>query len=290
MKVIKRNGTEVIFDKNKITIAIGKANKEVENNKLTESEIISISDYIEEYASKMNRSLGVEEIQDIVEKEIVKLNKYDVAKAYIIYRYIRSVDRDNDGGLYKKVKAIVSCSSEEIKQENSNKDSDIISVQRDYIAGEVSKDMARKYLYPKYVMDAHDAGIIHKHDLDYAITHEHNCDLVNIKSMLNDGTVISGTKIDTPHSFSTACTILTQIIAQVASSQFGGQSVSISHLVPFVGVSREAIRKEVIEDGVPEFNVEYAVNKRLLKEIEKGVQTMQYQIITLMTTNGLMTL
>ena len=286
MYVIKRNGKQVIFDINKITVAISKANAEVIDNKLTDDQINSISHTIEWKASKMKRALNIEEIQDMVEKELVAYNKYEVAKAYLLYRYKRTEDRNN-GGLFDKVKAIVNNESEETKQENSNKDSDIISVQRDYIAGEVSKEMVRTYKYPKYIMDAHDAGLIHVHDCDYKICRENNCGLVDTDNMLENGTTISKTRIDPPHSFSTACNIATQIMAQVASSQYGGQSVSLYHLVKFVDISRQAIIKKVERDHVPEEYKQEAIDRRLHEEINKGIQTIQYQVATLMTTNGL---
>lgn len=285
MYVIKRNGKEVLFDKQKIVVAISKANKEVLDNNLNDDQIMSIANAIETNASKLSRALSIEEIQDMVEKQLVLYGKYEVAKAYFLYRYVHAVDRSN-GDLFKKVKAIVSGESEETKQENANKNPDVISVQRDYIAGEVSKAIAASDIYPKYIMDAHNEGIIHKHDLDYAVVHESNCCLVDLEDMLQNGTVISSVGIDKPHSFSTACNITTQIIAQVSSSQFGGQSITLTHLVPFVNISRQAITKQVKEDYIPEDKQEEVINKRLRKEINKGVQIIQYQIITLMTTNG----
>lgn len=286
MYVIKRSGKQALFDINKIISAVSKANKEVTDNRLSVEQIQSIANNIEKYAISFPRALNIEEIQDMVEKQLVSLDKYEVAKAYVLYRYIHSMDRNN-GNLFDKIKAIVNNQSEEVKQENSNKNSDIISVQRDYIAGEVSKEIARTELYPKYIMDAHDAGIIHKHDMDYAITKEHNCCLVNAESMLQEGTVISDVMIDPAHSFSTACNIFSQIIAQVASSQFGGQSLSLYHLVNFVEVSRQAITKAMIEDHVPEEYRSEVIDRRLRKEIATGAQIIHYQITTLMTTNGL---
>ena len=285
MYVIKRNGKQVIFDKTKIAVAVSKANKEVLENKLSDDQINNIADTIESRAKQFSRALNIEEIQDMVENLIMYYNKYEVAKAYVLYRYKQKENRDN-GNLFNKVNAIVNNEDEETKQENSNKDPDIISVQRDYIAGEVSKAMVRQEKYPKYIMDAHDAGLIHIHDCDYKICKETNCCLVNAEDMLQNGTVISKTKIDTPHSFSTASNIETQIMAQVASSQYGGQSISLYHLVPFVEISRQAITKSVEEDHVPDEYKQEAITRRLKKEINKGVQTIQYQVSTLMTTNG----
>lgn len=285
MYVIKRNGKQVIFDKTKIAVAVSKANKEVLENKLSDDQINNIADTIESRAKQFSRALNIEEIQDMVENLIMYYNKYEVAKAYVLYRYKQKENRDN-GNLFNKVNAIVNNEDEETKQENSNKDPEIISVQRDYIAGEVSKAMVRQEKYPKYIMDAHDAGLIHIHDCDYKICKETNCCLVNAEDMLQNGTVISKTKIDTPHSFSTASNIKTQIMAQVASSQYGGQSISLYHLVPFVEISRQAITKSVEEDHVPDEYKQEAITRRLKKEINKGVQTIQYQVSTLMTTNG----
>ena len=285
MYVIKRNGEQAVFDKNKIVSAISKANNEILDDKLSDNEIVSIADTIENKASNIPRALGIEEIQDMVEKQIVAHNKYEVAKAYVLYRYKKGVSRNN-GGLFDKVNAIVNNESEETKQENSNKNSDIISVQRDYIAGEVSKEIARTQLYPKYIIDAHDNGIIHKHDLDYAITKETNCCLDDIESIAENGTVISDVMIDPAHKFSTFCNIATQVIAQTASSQYGGQSVSLYHLVKFVDISRQAIKKQIEMDHIPNEYKEEVLNRRLKREIADGVQIIQYQIITLMTTNG----
>ena len=286
MYVIKRNGTQAVFNKNKIACAISKANQEVSENNLSDDEISQIADYIESEAFKMPRALGIEEIQDMVEKQLVTHDKYEVAKAYVLYRYKRNENRNN-GGLFDRIKAIVNNESEEIKQENSNKNSDVISVQRDYIAGEVSKEIARTNLYPKYIMDANDAGIIHKHDMDYAITKETNCCLDDIENIAENGTVISDVMIDPAHKFSTFCNIATQVIAQIASSQYGGQSVSLYHLVKFVNISRQAIIKQIDEDHIPDEYKNEVLDRRLRKEIADGVQIIQYQIITLMTTNGL---
>lgn len=302
MKIIKRNGSEVDFDITKIQNAISKANAEVmEDKQLSEDDIIYISQQIEKMCKKMHRALNIEEIQDLVEEKIIQMGGAEVARRYIKYRYehelIRKANTTDDAIL-----ALVECNNEEVKQENSNKNPTINSVQRDYVAGEVSKDLGRRVLLPKDVVKAHDEGIIHFHDMDYFLQHMHNCDLVNIEDMLQNGTTISGTKIDTPHSFSTACNITTQIIAQVASSQYGGQSITLTHLAPFVDVSRKKFRKKVteelnegidnkeinIEKGSEEYNsyIERVVKKRVSEEIERGVQTIQYQVVTLMTTNG----
>lgn len=302
MKIIKRNGSEVDFDLSKIQNAISKANAEViESKQLSEDDIVYISQQIEKICEKMHRALGVEEIQDLVEEKIIHLGGAEVARRYIKYRYehelIRKANTTDDAIL-----ALVEGQNEEVKQENSNKNPTTNSTQRDYVAGEVSKDLGRRVLLPKDVVKAHDNGLIHFHDMDYFLQHMHNCDLVNIEDMLQNGTTISGTKIDTPHSFSTACNITTQIIAQVASSQYGGQSITLSHLAPFVEVSRKKIRKRTIEElnegiengEIPiqkdsdKYNsyIERVVKKRVKEEIERGVQTIQYQVVTLMTTNG----
>lgn len=302
MKIIKRNGSEVDFDITKIQNAISKANAEVmEDKQLSEDDIVYISQQIEKQCKKMHRALHIEEIQDLVEEKIMQMGGSEVARRYIKYRYehelIRKANTTDDSIL-----ALVECNNEEVKQENSNKNPTINSVQRDYVAGEVSKDLTRRILMPKDVIKAHDEGILHFHDADYFLQHMHNCDLVNIEDMLQNGTTISGTKIDTPHSFSTACNITTQIIAQVASSQYGGQSITLSHLAPFVDVSRKKIRKKTIEEldegidsgEIPieknseKYNsyIERVVKKRVKEEIERGVQTIQYQVVTLMTTNG----
>lgn len=302
MTVIKRNGQEVEFDIKKIQNAITKANNEVmENQQLSEDDIIYISQQIEKMCSKRHRALNVEEIQDIVEEMIIKYNAAEVARRYIKYRYehelIRKANTTDDSIL-----ALLENENEELKQENSNKDTKILSTQRDYCAGEVSKDISRRLLLPKDVVDAHDKGIIHFHDLDYFGQKMHNCCLINLKDMFENGTVISGTLIETPHSFATACNIATQIVAQVASCQYGGQSITLSHLAPFVDVSRKKIKKHVIEEindgiangeismdiGSEKYNkyVDRITEKRVREEINRGVQTIQYQVITLMTTNG----
>lgn len=288
MNIIKRNGSEVVFDKDKIVNAITKANLDVdEQYRLEEEYIYSIADDIESKASKFNRSFNVEDIQDMVENSLMNLNKNELAKKYIIYRYERALAR-NQTDLDRRILSIVDFENEVIKQENSNKDPSIISVQRDYIAGEVSKELSAKYIYDKEIIEAHNAGIIHKHDMDYAIGRETNCCLVNLEDMLQNGTVISGVGIDKPHSFSTACNIATQITAQVASSQYGGQSLSLAHLAPFVDVSRQNIIKEELSlnPEIDEETLNHRVDVRLRKEVSKGIQTIQYQIITLQTTNG----
>ncbi len=290
MKIIKRNGSEVDFDLSKIIVAITKANEADDSKReLTDAQIKEISEYVEFKISKANRAYSVEEIQDIVENQIMAQGAFDVARRYVKYRYTRSLLRQANT-TDQQILSLIECNNEEVKQENSNKNPTVNSVQRDYMAGEVSKDITRRLLLPPDVVEAHDNGIIHFHDADYFAQHMHNCDLVNLEDMLQNGTVISGTLIEKPHSFSTACNISTQIIAQVASSQYGGQSISLTHLAPFVEVSRQLIRKEVQEeladiDSTPEL-VEKITEKRLRREIRKGVQMIQYQVVTLMTTNG----
>lgn len=297
MKIIKRNGSEVEFDKSKIFKAILKANAEVEDcDRLLVSEIQTISDNIENECKGYIRSPDVEEIQDMVEDSIMKLGKYNLARTYITYRYKRSMVRQSNT-TDDQILSLIECSNEEIKQENSNKNPTVSSVQRDYMAGEVSKDIAKRVLLPEDVVKAHEEGLIHFHDMDYYAQHIHNCDLVNLEDMLQNGTVISGTMIEKPHSFSTACNVATQIIAQVASSQYGGQSITLSHLAPFVDVSRQKIRKQVEKEyieftgHIPSTEEEFdtytdVVEKRVREEIKRGVQTIQYQVVTLMTTNG----
>ena len=297
MKIIKRNGSEVEFDKSKIFKAILKANSEVDDcDKLLVSEIQTISDNIENECKGYIRSPDVEEIQDMVEDSIMKLGKYNLARTYITYRYKRSMVRQSNT-TDDQILSLIECSNEEIKQENSNKNPTVSSVQRDYMAGEVSKDIAKRVLLPEDVVKAHEEGLIHFHDMDYYAQHIHNCDLVNLEDMLQNGTVISGTMIEKPHSFSTACNVATQIIAQVASSQYGGQSITLSHLAPFVDVSRQKIRKQVEKEyieftgHIPSTEEEFdtytdVVEKRVREEIKRGVQTIQYQVVTLMTTNG----
>ena len=292
MKIIKRNGTEVTYDLNKIIIAIRKANDGVlPSERLTEEQIDIISQNVEKACLNINRSLNVEEIQDMVENQIMDQKAFAVARNYITYRYTRSLARKANS-TDEQILSLIECNNEEVKQENSNKNPTVNSVQRDYMAGEVSKDITKRILLPQDIVAAHEQGLIHFHDADYFAQHMHNCDLVNLEDMLQNGTVISGTMIETPHSFSTACNIATQIIAQVASSQYGGQSISLTHLAPFVDVSRKKIRKEVEAEiaamgaDTSEEVVAEVVEKRLKDEIKKGCQMIQYQVVTLMTTNG----
>lgn len=290
MKILKRSGAEAVFDINKIIAAVTKANQTVDlKNTLTAEQIHSIGKYVEGVCAALDRALSVEEIQDIVETQIMKAGAFEVAKKYITYRYVRSLVRQANS-TDKQILTLIECNNEDIKQENSNKNPTVNSVQRDYMAGEVSKDIASRILLPREIVDAHNEGIIHFHDMDYYAQHMHNCDLVNLEDMLQNGTVISGTMIDRPRSFSTACNIATQIIAQVASNQYGGQSITLTHLAPFVDVSRRRIRMELVEElgefGLPEKSLERIVEKRVREEIERGVQTIQYQVVTLMTTNG----
>lgn len=291
MKIIKRNGSEANFDIDKIISAVSKANNSSENAKLTPEQIHDIAEYVEYKCSKMGRAVSVEEIQDMVENQIMSTGAFDLAKNYVKYRYQRTLVRKANT-TDNRILSLIECNNEEVKQENSNKNPTVNSVQRDYMAGEVSRDLTQRLLLPPDIVEADKKGIIHFHDSDYFAQHMHNCDLVNLEDMLQNGTVISETYIEKPHSFSTACNIATQIIAQVASNQYGGQSISLAHLAPFVQVSREKIRTEVIEetktlhtDATPE-QIDTIVEKRLRREITKGVQTIQYQIITLMTTNG----
>ena len=290
MRIIKRSGAEVDFDISKIIAAIYKANAVVgEDDKLKKSQVDRIANTVENQCRSMNRAMSVEEIQDMVEDGIMRENAYEVARRYITYRYVQNIKRKNNT-TDDKILSLIECDNEEVKQENSNKNPTVASVQRDYMAGEVSKDLTERILLDSEVVEAHKAGILHFHDADYFAQHMHNCDLVNLEDMLQNGTVISGTFIEKPHSFSTACNIATQIIAQVASSQYGGQSISLTHLAPFVDVSRKKIRDEVEAEmyglGVSNERKEEIVENRLRKEITKGVQTMQYQVVTLMTTNG----
>ena len=291
MKLIKRNGSEVIFDREKISIAVTKANEAVEESqRISPQDIENIALEVERLCLTMVRSAGVEEIQDLVEKEIMKLGAFELAKAYITYRYKRELIRKSNT-TDDKIMSLIECNNEEVKQENANKNPTVNSVQRDYMAGEVSKDITRRLLLPDVIVKAHEEGLIHFHDADYFAQHMHNCDLVNLEDMLQNGTVISGTMIEKPHSFSTACNIATQIIAQVASNQYGGQSISLTHLAPFVNVSREKIRKTVTEElaevGVTdEAAIAKITESRLREEIRRGVQCIQYQVVTLLTTNG----
>ena len=291
MKIIKRNGSEEEFDIDKIIMAIRKANDAGIRKELTEEQIDDIADYIEYKCEKMNRTLSVEEIQDLVENQIMAKGAFEIAKGYVRYRYTRSLVRKSNT-TDDRILSLIECNNEEVLQENSNKDPVVNSVQRDYMAGEVSKDLSRRILLPPDIVEADRHGIIHFHDSDYFAQHMHNCDLVNLEDMLENGTIISGTYIEKPHSFSTACNIATQIIAQVASNQYGGQSISLAHLAPFVQVSRDKIKKEVLDEvkmlgsNAGEEVLNEIVEKRLRKEVEKGIQTIQYQVITLMTTNG----
>lgn len=292
MKIIKRNGKEVQFDELKITAAIEKANNEVvETERLTSEEIDNMTNNVKYQCEKMKRALSVEEIQNLVEDEIMKLNAFSVARKYITYRYKRALVRKANT-TDEQILSLIECDNEEVKQENSNKNPTVNSVQRDYMAGEVSKDITKRLLLPDDIVKAHEEGIIHFHDSDYFAQHMHNCCLVNLEDMLQNGTVISETMIERPKSFSTACNIATQIIAQVASSQYGGQSISLSHLAPFVDVSRQKFRKEVREEfeqeniTVTEEQINELAELRVKNEIKRGVQMIQYQVITLMTTNG----
>ena len=292
MKIIKRNGAEEIFDAKKIEAAITKANDAAEESvRMTPLQIKRITEHVQISCEEMGRSPAVEEIQDLVEKSIMAHGAFEVAKTYITYRYTRSLMRQSNT-TDDRILSLIECNNEEVKQENANKNPTINAVQRDYMAGEISKDITSRILLPKEIVDAHNAGIIHFHDSDYYAQHMHNCDLVNLEDMLQNGTVISGTLIEKPHSFSTACNIATQIIAQVASNQYGGQSISLTHLAPFVQVSRDKIRKAVEQEmsilGVcaEEDAISKVVETRLREEVSRGVQTIQYQVVTLMTTNG----
>ena len=292
MKIIKRSGAEVDFDAKKIEIAVKKANESVvPSERMSDIQIKRIAEDVESAAVNVNRSLGVEEIQDMVEDQIMNQRAFSVARRYITYRYQRALVRKSNT-TDEQILSLIECNNEEVKQENSNKNPTVNSVQRDYMAGEVSKDITKRLLLDSDIVEAHEQGIIHFHDADYFAQHMHNCDLVNLEDMLQNGTVISGTLIEKPHSFSTACNIATQIIAQVASCQYGGQSISLTHLAPFVDVSRKKIYNEVCDEfrdiGAPldEKRAKEITEKRLLKEISKGVQMIQYQVVTLMTTNG----
>ena len=292
MRIIKRNGAEVGFDITKIIIAITKANESVEEvDRMTPVQIQRIAESVELQCQKMNRAPTVEEIQDMVEHYIMAHGAFEVAKHYITYRYTRSLVRKSNT-TDDKILSLIECNNEEAKQENSNKNPVVNSTQRDYMAGEVSRDITNRILLPKDIVDAHNEGIIHFHDTDYYAQHMHNCDLVNLEDMLQNGTVITGTLIEKPHSFATACNIATQIVAQVASNQYGGQSISLTHLAPFVQVSREKIRAGVRDEfdtvgvSVTEDQINSIAEKRLREEIRRGVQTIQYQVVTLLTTNG----
>ena len=292
MKIIKRNGSEAVFDISKIIAAVTKANNVVASNqRLTKEQITAIADDVAQECQSRNHAMNVEEIQDLVEDAIMQTKAYEVARKYITYRYVQSLRRTHNT-TDDRILSLIECNNEEVKQENANKNPTVNSVQRDYMAGEVSKDLTMRMLLPAEIVKAHEDGIIHFHDADYYAQHMHNCDLVNLDDMLQNGTVISGTLIEKPHSFSTACNIATQIIAQVASNQYGGQSISLTHLVPFVDISRKKIRRdteaEMKELGIDpgEEKLSQIVEARLREEIKRGVQTIQYQVVTLMTTNG----
>jgi len=292
MKIIKRSGAEVEFNPQKIVVAVTKANESVvPSTRMSAIQIKRIAEDVESAAQNMNRSLSVEEIQDMVEDQIMNQRAFDVARRYITYRYTRALVRKSNT-TDEQILSLIECNNEEVKQENSNKNPTVNSVQRDYMAGEVSKDITKRILLPADIVAAHEQGIIHFHDADYFAQHMHNCDLVNLDDMLQNGTVISGTLIEKPHSFSTACNIATQIIAQVASCQYGGQSISLTHLAPFVNVSRLKIRRQVAEElhsiheAVTEKEIDTITEKRLREEVKNGVQMIQYQVVTLMTTNG----
>ena len=292
MKIIKRSGVEVVFDINKVTEAIRKANEDaIEKERLTEEQIQEVSNNVHKQCKKAKHSLGVEDIQNLVENELMRIQAYNIARKYITYRYRRALVRKANS-TDEQILSLIECNNEEVKQENSNKNPTVNSVQRDYMAGEVSKDITKRFLLPDDVVKAHEEGIIHFHDADYFAQHMHNCCLVNLEDMLQNGTVISETMIEKPHSFSTACTIATQIIAQVASSQYGGQTITLAHLAPFVDISRQKLIKDV-RNEMAAANIELAeeqilaiAEKRLKEEIKKGMQTIQYQVVTLMTTNG----
>ncbi len=291
MKLIKRNGSEVVFDSEKIYLAIEKANMAVdEMDRISDREIRRVTDKVTKKCDKMKRAVGVEEVQDLVERELMATGNFALAKTYITYRYTRALVRKSNT-TDDKILSLIECNNEEVKQENANKNPTVNSVQRDYMAGEVSKDITRRILLSPDIVKAHEEGIIHFHDADYFAQHMHNCDLVNLEDMLQNGTVISGTMIEKPHSFSTACNIATQIIAQVASNQYGGQSISLTHLAPFVNVSRKKIKKAVTEElsalGITdEESISKITEKRLREEVNRGVQCIQYQVVTLLTTNG----
>ena len=290
MNIIKRNGSEAVFEKAKILAAVGKANASVqEKDRIPDVLAERVAERVTARCAGLGRAPSVEEVQDYVEEALQTVGAYELSRHYIRYRHQRELARKANT-TDANVLALIDCNNEEVKQENSNKNPAVNSVQRDYMAGEVSKDLSRRILLPPEVVEAHEQGIIHFHDMDYYAQRMHNCDLVNLEDMLQNGTVISGTMIDRPHSFSTACNIATQIIAQVASNQYGGQSISLAHLAPFVEVSRQKIRKELAEEtggiSMPDERFDEIVERRVRKEIEKGVQTIQYQVVTLMTTNG----
>ena len=291
MKIIKRNGQEVVFDRDKIVHAVCRANEEMDDfAKISNDKIVRLAADVEKECNHMGRSVSVEEIQDMVEDRLMAMNAFSLARKYITYRYSRALARKANT-TDAHILTLIECNNEEVKQENSNKNPTVNSVQRDYMAGEVSKELTRRILLPADIVAAHDEGIIHFHDADYFAQHMHNCDLVNLEDMLQNGTVISGTLIEKPHSFSTACNIATQIIAQVASNQYGGQSISLTHLAPFVDISRKKIRKEVADELAlvnitDEAHIAQIAEKRLRDEVRKGIQMIQYQVVTLLTTNG----
>ena len=292
MKIIKRNGTEVPFDITKIIVAVSKANQSVDEKlRLSREQITQIAAAVTDRCQQLNRAVSVEEVQDMVENQLMDVQAHDVARHYITYRYVQNLKRQTNT-TDERILSLIECNNEEVKQENSNKNPTVNSVQRDYMAGEVSKDLTERFLLPPDIVQAHKDGIIHFHDADYFAQHMHNCDLVNLEDMLQNGTVISETMIEKPHSFSTACNIATQIIAQVASNQYGGQSISLAHLAPFVQISREKIQKQVREEmaevgmEITDEQLSTLVEKRVREEIKRGVQTIQYQVVTLLTTNG----
>lgn len=295
MNIIKRNGMEVIFNIDKIKEAINHANRDVDpQDQIDSVGIIEIATFIAAECEKLKRAITVEEVQDFVEDALLDRGYYKLAKAYITYRYKHALLRKSNT-TDTKILSLINLENEEIKQENSNKNPIIVSTQRDYMAGEVSKDLTKRYLLPADVIEAHEKGIIHFHDMDYFAQHIHNCDLINLEDMLQNGTIISGTLIEKPHSFATACNIATQIVAQVASCQYGGQTFTVSHLTPFVDISRQRIKKEVLNEldiicdkceNLSEVDINRIVERRVRQEVKRGVQTIQYQINTLMTTNG----
>ena len=291
MKIIKRNGAEEVFDIKKIVIAVTKADSSSEGRSLTDSQIEDIAEFVEFKCNKLNRAVSVEEIQDLVEDQIMATGAFELAKRYVRYRYKRSLVRKANT-TDNRILSLIECNNEDVKQENSNKNPAVNSVQRDYMAGEVSRDLTQRMLLPEDIVEADKEGIIHFHDSDYYAQHMHNCDLVNLEDMLQNGTVISGTMIEKPHSFSTACNIATQIIAQVASNQYGGQSFTLAHLAPFVDISRQKLRKNVIAErtecgeALDEDIINRVTERRLREEVKSGIQTIQYQLITLMTCNG----
>ena len=288
MQIIKRSGKEAAFDKQKIVRAISSANNEVEERfRIPEERILSAADMVEKKCERLGRAVNVEEVQELVETQLMIEHAYDVAKKYIRYRYDRNMRRGRNT-TDETILSLVDYKNEEVKQENSNKNPEIIPTQRDYIAGEISRDLTRRALLPHDIVEAHDEGIIHFHDADYFIQRSHNCDLVNLEDMLQNGTVISGTMIEKPHLFSTACNIATQIIAQVASSQYGGQSISLAHLAPFVDVSRSRFNEQYayLKSSMPPHKYAAFIESMVLDDIKRGVQTIQYQVVTLMTTNG----